>query len=149
MSSIAVSRTSPPETANPANVVTFVCCDCAREENSPRRTIPPGWDKVAPDAVRCPDCNTLIEAMHSQRARERRPTTPFPHPNSGFHVNLERQNDGEYLIAIAPAHILMRWLPLGFFATPDEARALAADLRRYAALAENRGELPAPLDAAS
>lgn len=149
MSQTALARRAP--VAETRTTFTFVCCDCRREENATSRALPPGWDKVTPRAIRCPDCKDMIERAYiAQSARAEPPRTAAATASqSGFHINLERQDSGEYLVAIAPAQILMRWLPLGFFATPDEARALAADLRRYAALAENRGALPEPLDAAS
>ena len=67
-----------------------------------------------------------------------RATTPPPSP---FSVFLEKQDGGDYRVALLPEAVLMRWLPLGFFLTPAEARATARDLMHYAAQAERPGAL--------
>ena len=67
-----------------------------------------------------------------------RVTTPAASP---FHTFLEKQESGEYRIALTPEAVLMRWLPLGFFLTPAEARATARELLHYAAQAERPGKL--------
>lgn len=63
------------------------------------------------------------------------------HPPA-FDVFLEKQEDGTYRIALAPEAVLMRWLPLGFFLTANEARRLADELITYAALAQQPGCVP-------
>lgn len=67
-----------------------------------------------------------------------RVSTPAASP---FHTFLEKQESGEYRVALTPEAVLMRWLPLGFFLTPAEARATARELLHYAAQAERPGKL--------
>ncbi|MES1985034.1 MAG: hypothetical protein V4461_08765 [Pseudomonadota bacterium] len=134
----------------------FICCDCGKTEQRPSIKVPEGWDVIEMDCsgqefLRCPDCLEAIEQKHFESAPDRvRPTAEDfiqPGKTSAFQIFLERQNDGSYQIAMHPAAALMRWLPLGFFLDPASARATAAELTRYAELAENKGKLPASMGA--
>ena len=148
---------SRPATAEPR---IFICTDCGRQHNSPDDATPEGWDLLAMDCsgtafLRCPDCAERIEQAHfdrmadfmatqpgSKAARDLadvwRATTP---PASPFSIFLEKQDSGDYRVALTPEAVLMRWLPLGFFLTPAEARATARDLLHYAAQADRPGKL--------
>jgi hypothetical protein len=86
------------------------------------------------DSVNGPD----MTAAAARIAETWRVTTPAASP---FHTFLEKQESGEYRIALTPEAVLMRWLPLGFFLTPAEARATARELLHYAAQAERPGKL--------
>lgn len=69
------------------------------------------------------------------------PRTPsWPGP---FSLHLQRQDDGQYLIAMTPETALMRLSPLEFFLSPEGARTLAWHLIRHADLADAPGTLPA------
>jgi len=138
----------------------FICADCGRQHNSPTDATPEGWDLLAMDCsgtpfLRCPDCSERIEQAHfarmadfmatqpgSKAARDLaelwRATTP---PAAPFSIFLEKQDAGDYRVALMPEAVLMRWLPLGFFLTPAEARATARDLMHYATQAERPGKL--------
>ncbi|WP_156495377.1 hypothetical protein [Croceicoccus estronivorus] len=114
---------------------TFICSDCDRMHNGITDRIPDGWD-LQPGAygnaprLRCPDC--IEQAEQAEIAR--RQAQPFM-------LFLEKQATGQFHIAMAPENVLMRWLPLGFYLTPAQARALAAQLTQYATLAEVPGSV--------
>jgi len=168
----------PVTSGQPAQIFTFICGDCAREQNSATTSLPQGWDLIAMDCsgaqfVRCPDCAEKIEQAHFDRMADFMASNPQPatmgavfSPTadtvwigydpaesggdkytlkaptpSAFHIFLEKQDGGEYRVALMPEAVLMRWLPLGFFLTPAEARATARDLLHYAAQAERPGQL--------
>ncbi len=86
------------------------------------------------DSATGPDMTAVVARM----AETWRVTAPAASP---FHTFLEKQESGEYRIALMPEAVLMRWLPLGFFLTPAEARATARELLHYAAQAERPGQL--------
>jgi hypothetical protein len=140
---------------------TFICGACCREENSPTDNMPGGWTVIAMDCsgapyVRCPDCGDRLQrdfdarmddfhglpgqgaaaAAHVEKMF--RITAPKP---PAFSVFLEKQDGGDFRVALLPEAVLMRWLPLGFFLTPAEARATARDLMHYAAQVERPGKL--------
>lgn len=126
----------------------FICCDCGCTELRPTADLPEDWDLIAMDITsfplaRCPDCNEQIETDKIRELRETGAATPptVP-PERSFSVFLEKQDCGQYRIAMAPEAVLMRWLPLGFFLTAAQAHALADELRTFAMLAEHPGELP-------
>lgn len=119
----------------------FTCSDCQHTEHSLFCDVPGGWDVIQSGSgvgsvLRCPDCNEAIEQKAIQTKAVAR------HHAGGFAVFLEKQSTGEFQIAMTPEDVLMRWLPLGFYLTPAQARALSADLISYAALAENPGSVP-------
>lgn len=133
-----------------------ICCDCLKTEHRRDAKIPEGWDVVMMDcsgreSIRCPDCLEAIEQKHFESAPDRvRPTAEdFIHTGKtpAFQIFLERQNDSSYHIAMHPEAVLMRWLPHCFYLDPASARATAAELNRYADLAENKGKLPASMGA--
>lgn len=68
----------------------------------------------------------------------RNPAWPGP-----FSIHLQRQDDGQYLIAMTPETALMRLSPLEFFLSAEGARTLAWHLLRHADLADAPGTLPA------
>lgn len=114
----------------------FICGSCDRMHHNTTGEWPEGWDVLpAPDApasnILCPDCRHA----DVQPTIAERPTTPF-------RLFLEKQDSGEFLIAMTPENVLMRWLPLGFYLPPAQARDLAAQLNIYAALAEKPGSAP-------
>lgn len=121
---------------------TFICGDCERTHQSLFDRIPKGWDLQpgtgghAP-AVRCPDCMERIE--QAELARRQAQT---------FTLFLEKQEGGHFQIAMMPEDVLMRWLPLGFYLTPEQARALAVQLVAHATLAENPGAVPGEIGGA-
>lgn len=164
---IGIDRASGPE----LGVITFICGDCERTEHTQYCVLPEGWDLVEMDCtgipfVRCPDCNEKIEhdklsayladalasnpilnscldaevldGVHSSDPAPSAQQSPRP-----FSFFLEKQDTGKYLIAMTPESALMRWLPLGFFLSPAEAKTLADDLHFYAMLAEQTGTIPA------
>ncbi|MDD3800095.1 MAG: hypothetical protein PHE36_13060 [Novosphingobium sp.] len=114
----------------------FICNDCGSTHHGPSHRIPDGWD-LQPGThgkapiLRCPDCIERIE----QAEIAQRQAQPFM-------LFLEKQDSGQFQIAMAPENVLMRYLPLGFYLTPAQARALAAQLITYAAMAENPGSVP-------
>lgn len=137
--------------AQPATAFTFTCCDCGCTEMRPTAEVPDDWDMIRspsgllPYLLRCPDCNERIERDHiAARRAESAPSAPPPPPEQppAFAIFLERQDGGHFAVAMHPEAALMRWLPLGFFLTPDQARTTAKSLIRYATLAENPGALP-------
>ena len=102
--------------------------------------------------LRCSDCLEAIEQRHFDAVaagpdRVRPTAEDFIQPGaaSAFQLVLERQGDGTYQIAMHPEAVLMRWLPHCFYLDPAIARATAAELTRYADLAENPGTLPASM----
>lgn len=114
----------------------FICGSCDRMHHNTTGEWPEGWGVVTgPEApasdVRCPDCSHDIEQ-----------TTNTARPSASFRLFLERQDSGEFQIAMTPENVLMRWLPLGFYMPPAQARDLAAQLTAYAALAEKPGSAP-------
>lgn len=145
----------------------FICNDCFREENRTKPHLPDGWDRLIDcggfETIRCPDCNEAIEQKKTAEINRRiidaglvdisgdkislpaaeaekyriAPTKP-----RAFAVFLEKQNGGDYRVAMMPEATLMRWLPLGFFLTADEADALAVELKDFAKLARHPGTLP-------
>lgn len=160
----------PGTDAGSATLFTFICGDCGRTEHRPTTRLPEGWDRFTlygdnRDLVRCPDCNEAIEqakfaelqhrvcdyheqiipppvaaiTLSEEAAENYRAAMASQRP---FSVFLEKQPCGEYRVAMTPEAALMRWLPLGFFLTPDQAETLAADLTRYADLARTPGTLP-------
>ena len=121
---------------------TFICSDCERIHHNLFDRIPQGWDLQPGTAehspqVRCPDCVERIEQAHIAARRAR-----------SFTLFLEKQASGEFQIAMVPEDVLMRWLPLGFYLTPEQARALAAQLLAHADLAENPGAVPGEIGGA-
>ncbi|AUW59416.1 hypothetical protein C1T17_16310 [Sphingobium sp. SCG-1] len=137
----------------------FICGDCERQENRPLNIMPAGWDALELDCsgtpfLRCPDCMEAIEQRHfaaiasgPDRVRPTAEDFISPPKSSAFQLFLERQNDGSYQIAMHPEAVLMRWLPHCFYLDPASARATAAELIRYADLAEHPGTLPASMGA--
>jgi hypothetical protein len=156
-----------------ARAFNFICFDCGREEYRPTDALPEGWDKMRlgdrdKPFVRCPDCAETVEQEHFARHAATEPAhegaTAIPLTNGkplwvgvdwakdiafkipvppSFSAFLERQADGRYLIALTPEAVLMRWLPLGFFLEPGQARTLAAELTGLADLADAPGTLGA------
>ena len=112
---------------------TFVCCDCARVQHTATPDMPMGWRlrSVTDEVPLCPDCLPKIADSVS----------PQDNPRA-FSLFLEKQESGNFLVSMQPEQALMRWLPLGFYLTPAEARATADQLLQYAALAERPGTCP-------
>ncbi|MCB5423932.1 hypothetical protein H0274_01565 [Altererythrobacter sp. CC-YST694] len=115
----------------------FICGGCGVQNHSPRCERPAGWQFIPGsrdgDAAKllCPDCRP-------------NPNAPSPQArSSAFALYLEKQPDGAFHIAMSPEQALMRWLPLGFFLTPAQAREMARELQNLAALAERPGSIPA------
>ena len=155
----------PGKEAGSAAIFAFVCTDCDRTELRPIEAIPKGWDLSPRDCsgvacLRCPDCNEAIQQTKFTEMRNRlcdaleaigastigihppeprKPASPNP-----FAIWLER-NEGKYLVALTPETALMRLSPLGFFLSPEGARATAWELLKYADLAEAPGTLPASM----
>jgi hypothetical protein len=166
-----MARTNTARKApDPLPAFTFICFDCAREEHRPTDALPEGWDKMwlgdrNKPFVRCPDCAETVEQEHFARHAATAPVHVSldlsSHPDrqiwsmtdvagkvhivaeqrNAFTAFLEKQMDGRYLVALTPEAALMRWLPLGFFLEPGQARALAAELTRLADLADAPGTL--------
>jgi hypothetical protein len=167
-----MARTNTARKApDPLPAFTFICFDCAREEQRPTDALPEGWDKMwlgdrDKPFVRCPDCAETVEQEHFARHAATEPahegTVDLALPNgkplwvgldlakdytlktpapASFSAFLERQADGRYLVTLTPDAVLMRWLPLGFFLEPGQARALAAELTHLADLADAPGTL--------
>jgi hypothetical protein len=154
-----------------ARAFNFICFDCAREEHRPTDDLPEGWDKMwlgdrDKPFVRCPDCAETVEQEHYARHAATEPAHDVAVANANGHplwvgvdwakdsafkipappsfsAFLERQADGRYLIALTPEAVLMRWLPLGFFLEPGQARTLAAELTSLADMADAPGTLGA------
>ncbi len=138
---IRVDRASGTDRIN----YTFCCAECDRIESSPSPAIPDGWNLIqTPDTLqkllRCPDCSATLERNEIARLQEKAEAAASA---PAFDLFLEKQADGSFQIAMSPHAALMRWLPLGFFLFPKQARALADQLRIYAALAEKPGCVPA------
>lgn len=154
------SCTNPP--TGRQRPITFICADCGLEEVRPTPALPKGWDLIPPrkrggnPTIRCPDCAEMVEQAHFARHRA---TAPAHAGESGnrdrvtwsqvqilpdhpsFMTSLEKQADGRYLVALTPEGVLMRWMPLGFFLEPGQARTLAAELVKLADLADAPGTL--------
>jgi hypothetical protein len=147
----------------------FICDNCGRHHNATTTAIPDGWDKVetpgiAETIIHCPDCLERVEQTKISELRTKLESSTFsgltdsawatkaafantlvkPLHNA-FTVVLEKRDGGDYRIAMLPEAAMMRWLPLGFFLTPSEARATAKQLVKYAELAEAPGTLPASI----
>lgn len=132
----------PVKLARPQYV--FICTSCGRSYNSLYCNVPDGWvANLTPDGLghdlHCPDCNlsACIAASDLQS-----PDKSEPQPTDPFDLYLEKQDNGRFQIAMTPQAVLMRWYPLGFYLSPTQARAQAAELIRLAALAENPGSVP-------
>ncbi|MGE4430898.1 MAG: hypothetical protein AB7E05_09200 [Sphingobium sp.] len=143
---------------------TFICSSCARQHINQSFHLPDGWEKIyAPNfdlGLHCPDCIEKVEQHVSAKIRERRetlenairnvgaigihPTPPRTPARPGpFSLHLQRQENGQYLIAMTPETALMRLSPLEFFLSAEGARTLAWQLLRHADLTEAPGTLPA------
>ncbi|WP_336981632.1 hypothetical protein [Altererythrobacter fulvus] len=115
---------------------TFICGSCGAQHHSLRCLRPEGWQFLPGgrqgEAAKllCPDCQPGPDAPQ-QKAQ--------PQP---FALYLEKQPCGAFHIAMNPEDALMRWLPLGFFLTPEQARQMAHELHNLAALAERPGSVP-------
>lgn len=153
----------------PASI--FICCDCQRQEHRPDDTPPAGWDVIhgedAPPVIRCPDCAEMVERQHFALHEATKPSvmgvdvsskpdmaaacffqgtghsftltlakTPTP-----FLTCLERQRDGSFRILMNPDEVACALNPLRFRLTAPEARAVAAELVRFADLADQPGTL--------
>lgn len=158
MSASALTKTEPAplDTSKARNQIHFIftCSDCETTEHNKKNILPDGWDKLndcgGKEVIRCPDCNEAMERKkiaeiqarlcdhHEEQQAKALPT----HELEVFGVALEKQDSGEYRIAMLPQGVLMRWYPLGFFLTPAEAHKLADDLHTFAFLAERPGTLP-------
>jgi hypothetical protein len=156
---------------DPLPVFNFICFDCPRVELRTTDDLPEGWDQMwlgdrDRPFVRCPDCAETVEQKHFARHAATAPvhegtvdlaplngkplwaaadfakdcTFKVPVPAS-FSAFLERQADGRYLVSLTPEAVLMRWLPLGFFLEPAQARTLAGELTRLADLADAPGTM--------
>lgn len=146
---------APPPPAPGTDYFTFICTDCGREERSPALKAPQGWDFLAADCsgagfARCPDCAEKNE--QDKIAQLRAEYSPawmgidsgalaFPKPHA-FHLFLEKQDDGRYLINVQPEAALMRMHPLAFFLDAQQARELADDMLRHAAMLKAPGTAP-------
>lgn len=114
---------------------TFHCHQCEATRHTATPAIPADWqlnmfDDIDAGVLLCADCLTALEAKQA-------PASP------AFAVFLEKQPGDHFDIAMLPDSVMMRWHPLGFFLSPDQARETAAQLIQYATLAENPGSIPA------
>lgn len=115
---------------------TYICSGCGAQHHAMRCGCPAGWQFIPSGrngeaaSLLCPDCQPGPDAPQ----REARPRP--------FAMFLEKQPSGAFHIAMNPEEALMRWLPLGFFLTPTQAREMARELQNLAALAERPGSVP-------
>ncbi|OJY65498.1 MAG: hypothetical protein BGP16_12795 [Sphingobium sp. 66-54] len=120
---------------------TFVCTRCGREHiGQHARAIPLGWKYFKDGALRCPDCVAAAPFGHLP------PTKPKGGLEAGQPIeppiSVHAARDGlRWLVALNPLRVTTQHQPLTFLIEPDQADALADELRRYAALARNPGTL--------
>ncbi len=141
---------------------TFIC-ECEQQAQAPANSFPEGWDVIDDKAV-CRDClnatvrlapnmvslnsgvfegdagATQMFAM-ADRTSIKLKQPPIVEPP--FALCVAQQLPGEYAVALSPARVLTLYQPLAYLLDPDEADALADELRHYASLARRPGTLGA------